>query len=102
MAVKIELLTSPTCPNCPAAKKALSKYSKESGIPLKELSTTKGFGKKWAEKFGVTSVPSFVVYGEKRPILKTGVPTRKELEHMVALSDGKAKAKKGFFQRLFG
>lgn len=102
MAVKIELLTSPTCPNCPAAKKALSEYSRERGIPLKEFSTAKGFGKKWADKFGVTSVPSFVVYGEKRPILKTGAPTRSELEHMVALADGKAEVKKGFFQRLFG
>ena len=99
--MKIELLTSPTCPSCPMAKRVLGEYSKTNKLPLKEISTSSKEGKKWAEKYGVMSVPSFVIYGEKRPLLKTGAPTPKELTDMVLIADGKKEVKKNFIQKLF-
>ncbi len=100
--VKIELLTSPTCPACPRAKELLRRFAKEHGYSLKELSTAGRDGQRWAKRYGVTGTPSFVIKGSVRPVLKTGVPSPGELEHMAKLANGEVEPPKGLFTRLAG
>ncbi len=69
-------------------------------MKLIEISTASQKGRKWANKFGVTGTPSFVLFGTVRPVLKTGVPTRAELEDMLALANGEKQPKESFIKRL--
>ena len=64
----VYLFTSPTCPNCPAAKRFIRDFRKErSDFVLKELSTATHEGSKKARKFGVMSVPTFIIKGPGYP-----------------------------------
>ncbi|MBR9689330.1 MAG: hypothetical protein GOV01_00315 [Candidatus Altiarchaeota archaeon] len=100
--MKIELLTSRTCPHCPMAKKVLKEFSSESGMKFTELDTSTKSGQNWSERYAVSSVPTFVVFGDVRPIIKKGVPTQSELQDIVALADGKRSPKKSWLQKLLG
>ncbi len=98
--MKVELLTSPTCPHCPAAREILRRFCKEKGLRLVEISTATSKGQKWARKYGITGTPSFVIFGKVRPVLKTGVPSWEELEDMLALANGEKEPPKNFFEKM--
>lgn len=99
--MKIELLTSHTCPHCPRAVQVLKKYCKEHEIRFIEIDSSSKKGKKWSRKFSSMSVPSFAVFGSLGPVFKSGVPTQKELDDIVAISNGEKEMPKPFLKRLF-
>ncbi len=66
----VYLFTSPTCPYCPAAKSFIREFKKtRNDFVLKELSTATPEGRKQAQKFGVMSVPTFIIKGPGYPHL---------------------------------
>jgi ribonucleoside-triphosphate reductase (formate) len=58
------LFTTPTCPNCPAAKTLLE--LKELDFELVDASTPEGLN--LARKYGVGSVPTFIIIDSKGEI----------------------------------
>lgn len=66
MARTFLLFTTPTCPNCPAAKELLQKSSLEGEIM--DASTAEGLDK--ARKHGITQVPSAIFFEEGKQVAK--------------------------------
>ena len=59
------LFTSMTCPHCPPAKTVLEQFSQQrDDVDTHNLPTHSAEGQKLAQKFGIMSVPTFVVYGD--------------------------------------
>ena len=100
MVVKIEILTSSTCSHCPRAERILKDFSKERGIKLKYFNSATKKGKRWASKFVVSGVPSYVIFGEVTKVLDTGVPSIPHLEKLSDLVDGKREIEKSIFQKI--
>jgi predicted DsbA family dithiol-disulfide isomerase len=64
----VELFTSPTCPHCPPAKKALEEIARErSDFTLVSYSTMTPEGQLKAAEYGVESVPTAVISGPAAP-----------------------------------
>ena len=62
--VTIQLFTSPTCPSCPAAKDELKRLTeKRSDFEGVFLETTNPRTQKLAKKYGIMSVPTFIITG---------------------------------------
>lgn len=62
--VTIKLFTSPTCPNCPAAKNELRRLKEQRSDfeeELLELSNPRN--QKIAQKYGIMSVPTYIITG---------------------------------------
>ena len=87
--LKIEVFTSPTCPNCPAAVRATKELlaaNKELGgrVLWKELSTATPQGRRKAAKYGIRSVPTIIMSnsrGGKGGIV--GTPTQEKYLEVV-------------------
>ena len=87
----IYLFTSPTCPNCPPAKIFIHNFKKErNDFILKELSTATTEGSRKAKKFGVMSVPTFILKGPgySELIGLVGVQSAKTMHKYLDLSYG--------------
>lgn len=64
----IFLFTSPTCPHCPAAKRFANEFKKSrDDFNLIELSTMTPEGRNKASKFGIMTVPTFIITGHAFP-----------------------------------
>lgn len=88
---KIYLFTSPTCPNCPPAKKFMQEFKKErNDFIYQELSVAKHEGRNKAKKYGVMSVPTFAIIGPNypTPIGLRGLQTKKVMNKYIDLSYG--------------
>jgi len=86
--VKIELLTSYTCPHCPQAAETIRRYCRQNAIEFVEINSSSKKGKRWSRKFNAMGTPSFVVFGSVRPVFKTGAPSFKTLDEIVAIANG--------------
>lgn len=65
---KVFLFTSPTCPNCPPAKRFINEFkTQRDDFILNDFSTITPKGQKQAQKFGIRSVPTFVIQGPGYP-----------------------------------
>jgi len=61
---KVYLFTSPTCPHCPPAKKFINNFkATREDFDFIDMSTMTSEGQKFAEKFNVMSVPTFIIKG---------------------------------------
>jgi protein-disulfide isomerase len=105
MQAKIQLFSSPTCPHCPHAKKAIMNVlKKRDDAKLIELSTATQVGRKKANLYGVRGVPTLFVSGpgHEERIGYVGVPSTDGLNKMINISLGKEKweEKKSLFQKL--
>lgn len=90
MAVKIEIFTSPTCPNCPPAKNLVREIEKEvDDVKVVEFSTATKQGLKRAQSLHVFSVPTIFVTGpEFDRIGFRGLPPRQRLLDSIAIAKG--------------
>jgi len=100
----VYLFTSPTCPNCPPAKRFIEGFSKErDDFILKEMSTATHEGSKKSKKFGIRSVPTFIIKGPGYPeaIGLIGLQSEKAMHKYIDLSYGieKKEEKSGFMDR---
>jgi len=98
----VYLFTSPTCPHCPPAKKFIHEFKKErDDFVLREMSTATKEGNKKARKFGVMSVPTFIIQGNgyPQPIGLRGVQSAKSMNKYLDLSYGLEKEEKKFSLR---
>ncbi|NOZ80503.1 MAG: hypothetical protein GXP63_02425 [DPANN group archaeon] len=89
---KVYLFTSPTCPNCPAAKTFIREFRQErDDFQLIELSTMSHEGQRKAKSFNVMSVPTFIIKGPGYPqaIGLMGVQSSKSMNKYLDLSYGK-------------
>ena len=60
----IYLFTSPTCPHCPVAKRELNELIEQrEDIIANFIDTTESKGQRLTQKFGIQSVPSYVIQG---------------------------------------
>jgi predicted DsbA family dithiol-disulfide isomerase len=65
---KVYLFTSPTCPNCPPAKKFIQEFKQQrDDFEFVEFSTMTRDGQKTAQKYNVMSVPTFIIKGNGFP-----------------------------------
>jgi predicted DsbA family dithiol-disulfide isomerase len=88
---KIEIITSPTCPNCPPAKNAVAKFSLDrDDVKVVELSTATQKGSKRARSLDVRSVPTLIITGPgtDERIGYVGIPTQDQLNRMVSIAKG--------------
>ncbi len=94
----IELFTSPTCPHCPPAKKALVETARKAGVELTEYSTATPQGIQKAREYGVASVPTAIVVGEKRSFILDAF-NEATVKEACLVADGKKgmPEKKGLF-----
>ena len=64
----VYLFTSLTCPHCPSAKDFMQKFKKtREDFTYKELITSTKEGRKLANKFQISSVPTFIIQGPGFP-----------------------------------
>ena len=106
-AVKIEIFTSPTCPHCPSAKKAVMRFAEgKEYIKVVETSTATHDGQRRARQNGVRSVPTLFVTSSAYPdkIGYVGVPSDKGLRRMTDIAAGveewKDEKKEGIFSKI--
>ena len=88
---KVYLFSSPTCPHCHSARIFMSKYKKgRDDFIFKELSTAKPEGQKLARKYGIMSVPTFIIKGPNfpQPIGLRGVQSERTMNKYIKLSNG--------------
>ena len=88
---KLYLFTSPTCPHCHSARALMEKFKKErEDYIFKELSTATSEGQKQAQKFGIMSVPTFIIKGPgyPEPIGLRGLQSKESLNKYLDLSYG--------------
>lgn len=91
----IELFTSPTCPYCPAAKRVASEsvgLLREKGeeIELNIFDVSTSLGSIKANEYGITHVPTLVVYAETgQKILIEGSPAKESLQRAIRIAQGK-------------
>lgn len=102
---KVYLFTSPTCPHCPVAHNFMEEFKKErEDIVYQEYSTATREGHLKAEKYGVMSVPTFIIRGHAYPqnIGLRGVQSKDAMNKYIDIALGKRELeeKKGFFAKL--
>lgn len=103
---KVMLFTSPTCPQCPAAKDFIHEFRKErDDFQLVEYSTHSHDGQKRARTYNVMSVPTFIIQGPGYPqaIGLVGVQSAKAMNKYLDMSYGKVqeeRPKQGIKERL--
>jgi len=103
--VKIQVFTSPTCPNCHPALDLAKQIEKErDDVKVTELSTATPHGHRKAKQLGVMAVPTIFVKGPAYPqdIGFKGLPSKKGLLKAIDISLGKAEweEKKGFLKSI--
>ena len=105
--VKIEIFTSPTCPHCPNAKKAVMKFAEgKDFIKVVETSTATNDGQRRARTYDVRSVPTLFITSQNYPdkIGYVGVPSDNGLKKMTDIALGKTGwdegKKEGLFSRI--
>jgi len=105
----VYLFTSPTCPHCPAAKRFINKFKKtREDFVLIDVSTATRNREKLAKKFGVMSVPTFIIRGPGYPrnIGLSGVQSEDSMNKFIDLAVGLKSEEeimhkeKGFFGKL--
>lgn len=102
----VYLFTSPTCPHCPPARKFIHEFRKtRDDFILNELSLADSEGREMANKFGVMSVPTFIIHGPNYPeiIGLRGLQSEKTMSKYLDLSYGikpEKKKSEGLFSRL--
>ncbi|MBN1386583.1 hypothetical protein JW968_06460 [Candidatus Woesearchaeota archaeon] len=103
MKSKMMIFTSPTCPNCPPAKKVAQELRKErDDFDLIELSTMSPEGIAEAGRLGIRSVPTFIISGPGFPELigLQGQQDKKVLNKYLDKSLGiEAKIQKGEIEK---
>lgn len=104
MTVKIEIFTSPTCPNCPPAKNLVYQISKEvDDVKVVEMSTATKQGSRRAQSLHVMSVPTIFVTGPEFDRMGfRGLPPKQGLLDAIAIAKGEKKWEepKSFMQKL--
>ena len=91
MEAKIEVFTSPTCPHCPGAKKAVEEVvSKRDDVSYRELSTVTKEGSEKAKAFQIYSVPTIFIKGPAvdEILAIRGVPSIEKLNELIDISLG--------------
>jgi len=80
--VKVEIITSETCPFCPPAKEIVKKVCKKLGkkVVLVETSINTAEGEARAQAFGIVSVPTILIDDEPK---FTGPPRAELLEAVI-------------------
>lgn len=93
MTVKIEIFTSPTCPNCPSAKNLVREIGKEiDDVKVVETTTATKQGSRRARSLNIMSVPTIFVTGpEFGRIGFRGLPPRQRLLDAIAIAKGEKK-----------
>lgn len=88
---KVYLFTSPTCPNCPPAKKFMENFKgQRDDFVYHDISTASPKGQRQAQNFGIRSVPTFVIKGPgyPDPIGLVGVQSDKSMNKYLDVSLG--------------
>lgn len=89
--VVLELFVSPTCPNCPPAKKLVADLAREDkSIKVVEYNTYTTKGQRRAKSFDVMSVPTIFVrasHSEERLGFK-GMPVKDRLIKAINITKG--------------
>lgn len=88
---KIEIITSPTCPNCPPAKNAVNKFSMDrDDVKVVDVSTATHKGSNRARSLDVRSVPTLIITGPgtNENIGFVGIPSQNQLNRMVNIALG--------------
>jgi len=103
----VMLFTSPTCQHCPAAKRIISEFVKErDDFEYQELSTASKEGSRKAKKYGVMSVPTFLITGPAASdiIGLRGVQSKNTLNRKIdeVLGVKNNSSSKGFFSKITG
>lgn len=86
------LFTSMTCPHCPKAKEIFGELSGErEDVEFHDLMTHDKYAQRLAKKFGVQSVPTFVIYGpgNPTPMGLAGVQSKNTLTKYLDIAIGK-------------
>lgn len=86
------LFTSATCPHCPIAKKYFDELKEErDDVDLHSISINDPRGNKFAQGFGVQSVPTFIFYGpgHEEPMGLAGGQTKETLGKYIDIAVGK-------------
>jgi predicted DsbA family dithiol-disulfide isomerase len=92
----VELFTSPTCPHCPPAKKALEEVAKErSDFTLAVYSTMTQEGQLKAEQYGIEGVPTAIISGPatEQPMGIPGEQSKKTYNDFIDIALGKKTVK---------
>ena len=94
----IELITSPTCPYCPAAKKAIPAFVnmlRHEGMEVEyaQYSTDTEEGAKKMQEYDVNSVPTVVVKGSAHSLMLESY-SYPNLQQACLVADGKKPLKK--------
>lgn len=71
--VKVQILTTKSCPFCPSAKKVWQEVKKEHNFDYEEVDAMSPKGADLVERFGVMSVPTTIIDGR---VAFTGVPEK--------------------------
>jgi glutaredoxin len=79
--VKVQIITTKSCPYCPSAKKVWQDVKKEHNFEYEELDAFSDRGRDLVEKFGIMSVPTTIIDGR---VAFTGVPDKKKAEAAVS------------------
>jgi len=83
----LKVFTKPDCPRCPAAKNLIKKISEkvdgEVKIEFYDTNTPEGLGE--ATFYQVMSVPTLLLFGVNKTLIKTWVETPKEEEVLKAI-----------------
>ncbi|MGM5480458.1 MAG: thioredoxin domain-containing protein [Nanobdellota archaeon] len=103
------LFTSPTCPHCPNAKEIFDKVQKErDDADFHNILLTTPENQELAKKFGVMSVPTFIIYGpeHEKPMGLRGTHSKETINKYVDIALGKQKLeekkpKKPVFKKIF-
>ena len=88
---EIEVFTSPTCPFCPGAKKAVEEVAKErNDVSYSELNVATPEGSIKAREFEVFSVPTIFVRGPavNEIMALKGIPSKEKLNELIDIGVG--------------
>ncbi|MFH1770201.1 MAG: glutaredoxin domain-containing protein [archaeon] len=90
MTVKIEIFTSPTCPNCPPAKNLVRDIGKEvEDVRVVETTTATKQGSRRAQSLHVLAVPTIFVTGPEFDRMGfRGMPPKQRLLDAIAIAKG--------------
>jgi glutaredoxin len=71
--VKVQIVTTKSCPYCPSAKRLWQEVKKEKNFDYQEVDAFSDEGRDLVEKFGIMTVPTTIIDGK---VAFTGVPEK--------------------------
>ena len=75
--VKVQIITTKSCPYCPSAKRLWQEVKKEKDFEYEEVDALSEKGQQIVERFGIMSVPTTIIEKDgKKEVAFVGVPEK--------------------------